>query len=188
MRRRALLGLALASPAAAQRLAAMEIEATAGEPCDRGFRVGDGAGQRKISPRGRAQSRRIAERLAELRVSVQFPIFAGPVYRARDTAEAAWGAARVQVTDSLLADDFSGARLGRVPAEHRRLFTEPLPPGMNRVLVGHRTPAIMIIGDAVAGRAFPEGAALVLEPGATGFRLLGIVEPAPVEGGGFHGC
>jgi phosphohistidine phosphatase SixA len=171
---------------------------TRGEPCDRSFRVGDRAGQRNISPEGRAQSVRIGARLAELGIPVEWPVLAGPVYRARDTAEHAFGAARVVVTDSLLADDFAGARLDWVLAEHRRLFSAPVRPGANRVLVGHRTPAIMVAGDAVAGRAFPEGGALVIAPtgawgqgaprGAAGFAVLGIIELAPLPGGGFHGC
>jgi hypothetical protein len=64
-----------------------------------------------------------------------------------------------------------------------------VPQGTNRVLVGHRTPAIMVGGQAVGGRAFPEGAALVIEPaGGEAFRLLGILELAPLPGGGFHAC
>ncbi|MFL1461867.1 hypothetical protein ACI6QG_06670 [Roseococcus sp. DSY-14] len=158
---------------------------TRGEPCDRSFRVGDRAGQRNISPEGVAQSRAIGARLAALGVAVERPVLAGPVFRARDTAEAMFGAEAVQVTDSLLADDFSGPRLDWVLAEHRRLFAQTVPPGRVRVLVGHRTPAIMVLGDAlVGGRAFPEGAALVIERGAA----LGILELAPLEGGGFHGC
>lgn len=51
---------------------------------------------------------------------------------------------------------------------------------------GLATPAIMIFGDPVARRAFPEGAALVIEPGA--MRVLGILECAAIPGGGFHGC
>ncbi|WP_301589255.1 histidine phosphatase family protein [Sabulicella glaciei] len=159
---------------------------TQGEPCDRSFRVGDRAGQRNIAPRGRAQSREIGQRLAELGVRVEEPVLAGPVFRARDTAEEMVGAARVRVTDSLLADDYAAGRLDWVLAEHRRLFFAPVPPGAVRVLVGHRTPAIMVLGDGrVGGRAFPEGGALVLEaPG----QLHGIIEFAPVEGGGWHGC
>lgn len=161
---------------------------TAGEPCDRSFRIGDRAGQRNISPRGRAQAAAIGARLAALGIPVAAPVLAGPVFRARDTAEQAFGAARVTVTDSLLADDYSAGRLDWVLVEHRRLFGERVPPGTNRVLVGHRTPAIMVVGDAVAGRAFPEGAALVLAPRNPGFDLLGILEFAPVPEGGFHGC
>jgi phosphohistidine phosphatase SixA len=162
---------------------------TRGEPCDSSFRVGDRAGQRNISPAGIAQSRRIGERLRELGIPVALPVLAGPVYRARDTAEHAFGAANVTVTDSLLADDFSGPRLDWVLAEHRRLFSAPVAGNVNRVLVGHRTPAIMVAGDAVGGRAFPEGGALVIEPrGGGGFGVLGILMPAPIEGGGFHNC
>ncbi len=161
---------------------------TIGENCDMSFRVGDRAGQRNIAPRGRVQSAEIGRRMAALNIPVALPVLAGPVYRARDTAEHMVGAANVTVTDSLLADDFSGPRLSWVLDEHRRLFAEPVQ-GANRVLVGHRTPAIMVAGDPVAGRAFPEGGALVIEPrGGRDFRVLGIVEFAPVPGGGFHGC
>ncbi|WP_380067058.1 histidine phosphatase family protein [Dankookia sp. GCM10030260] len=137
---------------------------TRGEPCDRSYRIGDRAGQRNLAPEGRAQAVRLGARLAALGIPIAGPVLAGPVFRARDTAELAFGTARVAVTDSLLADDYAGARLDWVIAEHRRLLAAPVPPGGNRVLVGHRTPAIMVFGDAVAGRAFPEGAALVVAP------------------------
>jgi phosphohistidine phosphatase SixA len=162
---------------------------TRGEPCDSSYRIGDRAGQRNLSPLGVGQARRIGERLAELGIPVMRPVLAGPVFRARDTAEHAFGAADVTVTDSLLADDYASGRLAPVLAEHRRLFAGPVPQGTNRVLVGHRTPAIMVGGQAVGGRAFPEGAALVIEPaGGEAFRLLGILELAPLPGGGFHAC
>ncbi|WP_135466272.1 histidine phosphatase family protein [Crenalkalicoccus roseus] len=162
---------------------------TTGEPCDRSYRLGDRAGQRNLSAAGRAQSARIGARLAELGIPIAFPVLAGPVYRARDTAEIAFGAERVRVTDALLADDYAGSRLAEVLEAHRRLLGEAVPPGANRVLVGHRTPAIMVAGEAVGGRAFPEGAALVVEPrGAAGFALLGILMPAPIPGAGHHRC
>ncbi len=212
MRRRGLLLLFAAGPALAQpRLRAATPEQPEGAalvaklrtgglvlffrhadtrdmPCNTSFRIGDRPGQRNISPDGVAQSRRLGERLRELGIPVALPVLAGPVFRARDTAEHAFGAANVRVTDALLADDYAGPRLAWVLAEHRRLFSETVPPGSNRVLVGHRTPAIMVAGEAVGGRAFPEGAALVIEPRGDDFRLLGILEPAPLPGGGFHGC
>lgn len=162
---------------------------TLGEPCDRSFRIGDRPGQRNISAAGRTQATRIGERMAALGIPVAVPVLAGPVFRARDTAELAFGAERVAVTDSLLADDYAGGRLDWVMAEHRRLMAAPVPPDTNRVLVGHRTLAIMVLGDPVAGRAFPEGAALIIEPrGPDGMVLLGILDLAPAPGGGFHGC
>lgn len=161
---------------------------TRGMPCDRTFRIGDRDGQRNLSAAGREQSRRIGRALEAAGIPLARPILAGPVFRARDTAEIAFGADPVTVTDDLLADDYAGGRLDTVLAGHRRLFAEEPPPGANRALVGHRTPAIMVLGPAVGGRAFPEGAALVLEPRAEGPRILGILEAAPVRGGGFHDC
>ena len=160
---------------------------TRGEPCDRSFRIGDREGQRNISPAGRAQAAAIGRRLEELGVPLALPVLAGPVFRARDTAEAAFGAARVRVTDDLIADDYAGARLAEVVEGHRRLLADPVPPGVNRVVVGHRTPLIMVVGPAAGGRALPEGALAVVEPGGAN-RLLGILELAPLPGGGFHGC
>src|SRR5918997_1462333 len=153
MLRRALLMLPLVSPALAQaRLEAVAPESdagrallarlrrgglvlffrhtdTRGEPCDRSFRVGDRAGQRNISEAGRAQARRVGERLRELGVPVALPVLAGPVFRARDTAEEAFGAGSVVVTDGLLADDYAGDRLGWVLDQHRLLFSAPVPAG-----------------------------------------------------------
>ncbi|MFN3852993.1 MAG: hypothetical protein ACK4M0_01230 [Phreatobacter sp.] len=159
---------------------------TAGEPCDSTYRIGDRAGQRNISPRGREQSRLIGKALQRERIPLG-QILAGPVFRAADTAIEAFGAGVVTITDSLLADDYAGARLDWVLAEHRRLFAEPVPAGTNRVLIGHRTPAMMVLGAAVGGRAFPEGAAIVIQP-AEAPRILGILMPAPLPGSGFHTC
>ncbi|WP_230530436.1 histidine phosphatase family protein [Microvirga roseola] len=160
---------------------------TTGMPCDRTYRIGERAGQRNLSPEGREQSRRIGEVLRSLEIPVADPVLAGPVFRARDTAELAFGSDRVAVTDSLLADDYAGRRLEWVLGGHRRLLTEPVPAGVNRVLVGHRTPAIMVLGSRVGGEALPEGAALVIEPGNEP-RVLGILLLAPIPDRGFHGC
>jgi phosphohistidine phosphatase SixA len=161
---------------------------TRGENCDRGGAVGVREGQRNLSAAGRAQSARLGERLAELGIPVAWPVLAGPVFRARDTAELAFGAERVRVTDSLLADDYAGGRLDWVLAEHRRLFAAPVPEGEVRVLVGHRTPAILVLGGALAQEALPEGGAVVLQPAEGGVRVLGVLLLAAVPGGGFHRC
>lgn len=162
---------------------------TAGEPCDRSFRIGDRAGQRNISPAGRRQAAEIGARLAALGIPVGLPVLASPVFRARDTAELAFGAEQLSVADGLIADDYAGSRLDWVLAEHRRLFAAPVPAGTNRVLVGHRGPVQMILGDPVRGTRLPEGGALVLEPGgAAGFALLGILAVVPPINGGNPSC
>jgi phosphohistidine phosphatase SixA len=161
---------------------------TVGEPCDRSFRVGDRAGQRTLSAAGRAQAAAIGPALARLGIPVALPVLAGPVYRARDTAELAFGPANVTVTDSLLADDFAGARLTWVLEEHRRLLSAPVPAGRNRVLVGHRTPAIMVAGSPLSARALPEAGAAVVQPLGEGFQVLGVLVFTALDGDGFHGC
>lgn len=161
---------------------------TLGMPCDRTYRIGDRDGQRNISAAGREQSRRIGEELRARDIRIAFPVLAGPVFRARDTAELAFGESNVRVTGDLIADDYAGGKLDAVLAAHARLFSEPVAAGANRVLVGHRTPAIMVLGERVAQRAFPEGSALVLEPVPPRSRLLGVWMPAPIEGAGFHSC
>jgi phosphohistidine phosphatase SixA len=161
---------------------------TTGMPCDRSFRVGDRDGQRNLSEEGRRQSAQIGAALREYGIPVRRPVLAGPVFRARDTAELAFGAADVEVTDGLLADDYAGERLAWVLDEHRRLFRTAPGAGTNQVLVGHRTPAIMVLGPTVGGEAFPEGAALVISPSGRIPRVLGILALAPLPGRGFHGC
>lgn len=161
---------------------------TVGEPCDRSFLVGDRRGQRNLSANGRRQATGLGAALARLGVPVAPPVFSGPVYRARDTAELAFGAANVEVTDSLLADDYAGSRLSWVLEEHRRLFSLPVPPGTNRVLVGHRTPAIMVAGAVLSARALPEASAAVIEPLGETFLVMGVLAFVPLDGDGFHRC
>ncbi len=156
-------------------------------PCDSSYRIGDRAGQRNLSPEGREQARRIGEAIQTLGIPVRYPVLTGPVFRARDTGEIAFGPERVRVTDSLLADDYAGGRLQWVLDEHRRLLSELVANGANRVRVGHRTPAIMVLGPSVGGRALPEGAALVLEPGDRPW-VIGSIMLAPIPERGFHGC
>ncbi len=162
---------------------------TAGMPCDRLYRIGQREGQRNISEDGREQSRRIGAALEALAIPIQEPVLAGPVFRARDTAELAFGVERVEVTESLLADDYAGSRDVRwVLAEHRRLFAEPPRPGLNRILVGHRTPALVSLDGRVAQSGFPEGAAIVMRPVDGGVEVLGVIAFVPQPNPGYDRC
>jgi phosphohistidine phosphatase SixA len=160
---------------------------TAGQPCD--AYGSSRERQRNISVAGQAQAVELGRRIAALGIPIALPILAGPVFRSRDTAELAFGTKHVLVTDSLLADDYAGDRLDWVLSEHRRLFSEPVPAGENRVLVGHRTPVQMIFGARVAGTRLPEAGVVVIEPrGRAGAELLGVVEIAPAINGGNPAC
>ncbi|MGI9257470.1 MAG: hypothetical protein ACR2QQ_01420, partial [Gammaproteobacteria bacterium] len=119
---------------------------------------------------------------------VDYPVLTGPVFRARDTAELAFGLDRVEVTDSLLADDYAGGRVGWVISEHRRLLNEAPEPGANRVLVGHRTPILSGLGGRVSRFAFPEGAAIVLRPATDEPEVLGVINFAPLPNPGIDRC
>lgn len=155
---------------------------TTGTTCDRTYRIGDRAGQRNISEDGREQSRRIGLAMQDLGIPIHYPVLAGPVFRARDTAELAFGVDRVEVTDSLLADDYAGSRLDWVLAEHRRLFSEPVAFGGNLILVGHRTPGMIAIARQVARDNFPEGTALIIDPNNGEPLLIGVLVLAPIPG------
>ncbi|WP_299819773.1 histidine phosphatase family protein [uncultured Jannaschia sp.] len=160
---------------------------TAGEPCDA---YGDAReDQRNVSPAGREQAVTLGARIEALGIPVAKPVLAGPVFRARDTAELAFGVDGVRVTDSLLADDYAGGRLDWVLSEHRRLFGAPVPEGENRVLVGHRFPAQMIFGSVLSGTSLPEAGVLVLEPRGDGAaEILGVLAIVPVLGDGNPRC
>ena len=162
---------------------------TTGMPCDSLYRIGQREGQRNISEDGRRQSRQIGEALAALNIPIQEPILAGPVFRARDTAEIAFGAQRVEITDSLLADDYAGSRgVSWIIAEHRRLFATPPSPGLNRILVGHRTPALMSVDGQVSRLELPEGAAIVMRPVDGRSEVLGVISFIPPPNPGVDRC
>ncbi|MFL2546756.1 MAG: hypothetical protein ACJ0SL_05270 [Candidatus Rariloculaceae bacterium] len=161
---------------------------TGGMACDRTYRIGEREGQRNISPVGEDQSRRMGEAIRELDIPLELPVLTGPVFRARDTAELAFGVDNVEVTDSLLADDYAGGRVGWVISEHRRLLNESPPEGHNRVLIGHRTPILSALDGRVSRLVFPEGAAIILRPAAERPEILGILNFAPVPNPGIDRC
>jgi phosphohistidine phosphatase SixA len=138
--------------------------------------VGVRAGQRNITEAGRAQARRLGAAFRALPVP-HGQVLAGPVYRARDTAELAFGTRNVSVVTDLIADDYAaGHDYGAiVTAMRRRLATAP-PQGLNTVLVGHRTPLEHYTATLLPDTIMPEGAIAVILPlGEGGFRWLGSV-------------
>ena len=80
------------------------------------------------------------------------------------------------------------AALAAVPgaAGAQRLAAASPDSPAGRALVELLRAGALVLGGAVAGRALPEGAALVIEPGADGPRPLGILAPVPLVGDGFH--
>ncbi|RYJ02614.1 MAG: hypothetical protein EON47_06935, partial [Acetobacteraceae bacterium] len=124
---------------------------TRGEPCDRSFRIGDRPGQRNLSPAGRDQAARLGAALVAAGIPIALPVLAGPVFRARDTAELAFGADRVAVTDGLLADDYAGDRLAE-QHDGRGAMADQHPVGARRHRRGEKAAVLgQHPGEAVPG-------------------------------------
>lgn len=187
--RRAALLLALSAPAAARtaegeaaaalvaalraggHVAVMRHAITDRSQLDTGDLL-NRAGQRNLSDDGRAQARRLGAAFAALRIPLG-EVLASPVFRARDTAEIAFGA-RARIEPMLTADDYTPdpAQLARQIAWLRARAAAPSAPAATDVLVGHIVPLGMMLGRSLAQAEYPEGAIAVFAPGG---RLLGIL-------------
>ncbi len=88
-------------------------------------RLNDRSGQRNLSEAGRVQAEELGGAFASL--GIEFSrILTSPVYRARDTAEIAFGPGRVEVTTDLIADDYAGGGIPEMIAATKGLLdTEP---------------------------------------------------------------
>ena len=136
-------------------------------------RLGDRSGQRNLTPEGIRQAESLGRALRALRVPLN-EILASPVFRARDSAERAFGEDQVKVTMDLVADDYAGNQLDKMIQATTALLRTVPGPGMNRILVGHRTPLEMVTGRMFPDSVLPEGAMAVFLPGATP-QLLGTI-------------
>jgi phosphohistidine phosphatase SixA len=137
-------------------------------------RRGDRAGQRNLSAAGRAQAAALGAAFRRLAVPVA-EVLSSEVFRARDTAELAFGAARIE--RDLIADDYTpGSAMDDAAAVSRRLALPVA--GGNRVLVGHIVPLGMVLGRGLAQAEFPEGAVGVFRPEGGSWRFLGFVAAA----------
>ena len=136
-------------------------------------RLGDRSGQRNLSTDGVRQAERLGHALRALRVPLN-EILPSPVFRARDTAELAFGEDQIKVTMELVADEYAGDHLKAMIEATKRLLRTLPGPGMNRVLVGHRTPLEMVTGRMFPDSVLPEGAMAVFLPSAIP-QLLGTI-------------
>jgi phosphohistidine phosphatase SixA len=188
MQRRALLSSLLAGPALAQGFAFLDTPRavallragglnlyirhaiTDRSTFDTGRR-GDRAGQRNLSADGIAQARALGEAFRRLGIPVA-EVLTSEVFRARDTAEFAFGSARVEF--DLIADDYApNDPFANARAVSRRLAE--LVSGGNRVMVGHIVPMGMVLGRGLAQAEFPEGALSVFRPRGADWEHLGFV-------------
>jgi len=140
-------------------------------------RLGDRAGQRNLSPAGIEQAKELGRAFRALRIPVN-EVLASPVFRARDTAELAFGEGEVMVTLDIVADEYAGSRLRQMLDAMPRLLRTEAGPGMNRIMVGHRTPLEMVLKRSFPDTVLPEGGMAVFQPGEDTPRLLGTISAA----------
>jgi phosphohistidine phosphatase SixA len=139
-------------------------------------RLGDRAGQRNLSAAGIAQARALGNAFRTLNIPMG-EILASPVFRARDTAELAFGADSIKVTMDIVADDYAGPNLRAMLQNTSRLLRAFTPPGDNRILVGHRMPLELVLKRSFPDSVLPEGAMAVFLPSgaASESKLLGTI-------------
>jgi phosphohistidine phosphatase SixA len=140
-------------------------------------RLNDRAGQRNLSQQGIAQARELGRAFTALRIPLE-EILVSPVYRARDTGELAFGADRIRVSMDIVADDYAAGNVAAMVAATERLLRTPPRAGLNRLLIGHRTPLEMVTRRAFPDSVLPEGALAVFAPEVTFYRLLGTLTSA----------
>eukprot|EP00903_Cladosiphon_okamuranus_P004501 g4499.t1 len=123
--------------------------------------------------RYREQAIAIGEAIQRLELKVGH-IAASPVFRARDTAELAFGADQVEIDPWLIADDYiAGGYSAYISKLRQYLSTHP--ESGNTWLVGHVVPISMATASEVGRPNFPEGAAAVFKPQDNGYELVGIL-------------
>ena len=104
-------------------------------------------------------------------------VLASPVFRARDTAELAFGADGFEVSMDIVADDYAGGAVAEMVEATRRLLLTPPEPGTSILLVGHRRPLALVTGEPFPDSVLPEGAMAVFRPdGGQELRLLGTLK------------
>lgn len=136
-------------------------------------RRGDRAGQRNIDARGEAQARALGDAFRRLEIPVA-AVSTSEVFRARETAELAFGRQRTTIVDALIADDYTSRDPMADAIAVRELLARP-PASGNAVFVGHIVPFGLIVGRGFSQAAFPEGAVGLVRPQASGFALVGVV-------------
>lgn len=130
-------------------------------------RRGDRAGQRNLSEAGRAQATRLGEAFRALGIPVA-EVLTSEVFRARDTAELAFGWARVE--PDLIADEYTPGDAAEDARGVSQRLAAPVAGG-NRVLVGHIVPLGLILGRSLSQVEFPEGAVAVFRPRGAGLGV-----------------
>lgn len=137
------------------------------------LRFSDCHTQRPLTDEGRQLAANIGQFIRQARIPVS-EVFASPLCRARESAEAAFGN-RITINDSLMyTANLTSEEKKPVIATTRRLLSEQLPAGRNRVVVAHAPNMFDLIGYFVK----PEGTVVILKPlGNDQFEYVASIPP-----------
>lgn len=128
---------------------------------------------RPLAPEGIGRAPELGRALRALRVPLN-EIVTSPLAPARETAERAFGAERAGVMVELAPGEHTGDRLNAMIQAVRRMLRTEAGPGMNRVLIGDRTPLEMATERRFPDAVLPEGGMAVFLPGGS-VQLLGTI-------------
>lgn len=131
--------------------------------------------QRLLNDEGRALARQVGEAMRRARVPI-FEVVHSPLCRTRETAELAFPELPRRSERLLMyTANLSSAQKQPVLEMTRRLLSEPVPAGSNRVVIAHAPNMADLIGYFVK----PEGTVLILLPQSNGrFEYLASIPPA----------
>ncbi len=139
-----------------------------GDPAD--FRIDDCASQRNLSEEGRAEARRLGERLRRHRVPIA-SVVSSPWCRCVETAQLAFG--RVDEQWAALGNLFGRAPRAQAQVAELRPRIAAYRGNGNLVLVSHGSTTL-----ALAGVSPQQAEVIVLTPTGSGFRLAGRLPPS----------
>lgn len=137
------------------------------------LKLDDCATQRPLNDEGRAVVTRVGQTIAKARLPVG-DVWVSPMCRAKESAQLAFGD-KAQV-DNLLMYTALMTTVQKQPilANTRRLLSEPVAPGTNRVVVAHAPNLADLMGFFVK----PEGTVVVISPlGDRQFRYVASIHP-----------
>ena len=129
--------------------------------------------QRPLSDMGRAQAVRIGQAMRAARIPI-YRIHVSPLCRGKDTAAAAFPGRTVEVDLMLIYTSYlTDAQKAPIVANTRRLLSEPVAAGSNRLVIAHGPNLMDLMG------YFPrEGTLVLFRPrGEAGFDYVASIPP-----------
>ena len=129
--------------------------------------------QRPLNEEGRQVAKRVGDAIRNARIPVG-EVFASPMCRAKDTAQAAFGPAFTVEVGLMYSSNLTAEQKASTLKATRTLLSNPVPAGKNRVLVAHAPNLMDLMGYFIK----PEATIAIFRPlGAGGFEYVSSIPP-----------